>query len=267
MGYVMSEASIAQFQETFRKAHFTLEGISIEFETTTEFARSVLPPDLEPLGATGIASVGQWQCGISGEFESAAVALNVTWGEYTGTYYLTLFLSGDMPVTIGRELWGEPKKTGECRLYRDGDDMYGFGSRNGVRGIQIEAAFGPDLGPLELQSNSIEVGGTMTHDAHFASDPWISVDRIERRFDGYREGTGTLTLTGTAWDPLDEIPIVSTGTARHFTGASTLETIVRQSVPGGRDAYLPYVLGRAYDDVFLARSPRRHRSLQTAGSR
>lgn len=267
MGFVMAPENIARFQESFRKAHFVLEGISIEFETTPEFARSVLPPDLEPVGATGLASVAQWQCALNGEFESAAVMLNVKWGEYVGAYYLALFISGDMPVTIGRELWGEPKKTGECRLYRDADDMYGYGARNGVRGIQIEATFGPDLGPRDLQSYSIEIGGPMAHDATFASDPWISADRIERRFGSYREGSGELTLTGTAYDPLDEIPILSTGVARHYSGDSSLETVARETVPGGRETYLPYVLGRAYDDVYLTRAPQRHRTTAVAGAR
>ncbi|WP_228461192.1 acetoacetate decarboxylase family protein [Gordonia spumicola] len=227
---------------------------------TPEFVRSVLPPDLEPVGSSGIASVAQWQCGLSGEFESAAVMLNVRWREFVGSYYLTLFISGDMPVTIGRDLWGEPKKTGECRLYRDADDMYGYGARNGVRGIQIEARFGEELGPRAVVSNSIEVGLPLTHNAGAAGDPWISIDRIERELGAYREGEGELVLTGTPFDPLDEIPVLSTGLARHYTGKSTLETVLRETIPGKGDEYLPFHLGRSFDKINVGRSPMRERS-------
>ena len=88
-----------------------------------------------------------WQSRVCGEFESAALMVYARYGDVVGTYFLTLVVSGDMPVTFGRELWGEPKKLGSSRLYRDGDTMYGYGERNGTRLIAIELDLRPRPGP------------------------------------------------------------------------------------------------------------------------
>ncbi|HGL6719499.1 acetoacetate decarboxylase family protein [Burkholderia contaminans] len=42
---------------------------------------------------------------------------------------LYIQVSGDMPVSIGREMWEEPKKTGFAQLYVDGHPMHGYGER------------------------------------------------------------------------------------------------------------------------------------------
>ncbi|GEE01776.1 hypothetical protein nbrc107696_22220 [Gordonia spumicola] len=151
---------------------------SVEFETTPEFVRSVLPPDLEPVGSSGIASVAQWQCGLSGEFESAAVMLNVRWREFVGSYYLTLFISGDMPVTIGRDLWCDRRRRVNAAS---------TGTRTTCTGTAHETAFGAsrsrrvserNSAPRAVVSNSIEVGLPLTHNAGAAGDPW-TLDRPE----------------------------------------------------------------------------------------
>lgn len=262
MGYVRTAGEIAGIQQLVRRAFFTLEGVSVEFETTPEFARSVLPPCLEPDGSRGLATVSRWQSGVCGEFESTAVMLNARWGEFVGTYFLTLVVSGDMPVTIGRELWGEPKKLGSSHLFRDGDDVYAFGERNGTRLVQIDATFSEDLGPQELRSYALEVNGYLGHDATLAADPFVAAFLNTRRFDAVRQGSGRLTLTGTEFDPVDSIPIVSTGRAMHYTGESIYEEVARESL-SDRDMYLPYILGRSFDDLGKFRVPMRHRESLT----
>lgn len=265
MGYVKTPDEIAAMQSLTRRAYFTLEGVSIEFETTAEFARSVLPPCFEPDGARGIATVSRWQAGVCGEFESAAVMLNAKWGDYVGTYFLTLVVSGDMPVTIGRELWGEPKKLGTTQFYRDGNDVYGYAERNGARIVQIDASFSKDLGSQELRSYALEVNGYLGHDASLAADPFAAAFLNTRRFDAVREGEGDLTLTGTAFDPVDEIPILSTGRALHYTGESVYEEAAREQLPD-RETYLPYILGRSFDDLTKFRVPKRHRASLMEGA-
>ena len=71
-------------------------------------------------------------------------------------------------------------------------------------------------------------------------------------FTNVREGRGSLTLTGTPWDPVDTVPLVRTGVAQHTIGTS-LYKCVRQEVLPDRDAYLPYVFGRHYDDFLIGR--------------
>lgn len=263
MAYVRTAEEIDRIQALVRTARFALEGVSIEFETTKEFARSVLPPCLEPVEARGVITVSRWQAGVCGEFESTAVMLNAKWREYVGTYFLTLIVSGDMPVTIGRELWGEPKKLGDSHLYRDGDDVYAYGERHGVRVVEIDASFDQDLGEQVIDSYALEVNGYLGHDASLAADPFVAAFLNARRFDSVRQGTGELTLTGTPFDPVDEIPIVATGRALHYTGESVYTEAARETLPD-RETYLPYILGRSYDDLTQHRVPRRHRD-QRAG--
>lgn len=267
MGYVRTAEEIDRIQAMTRRALFTLEGVSIEFETTPEFARSVLPPCLEPDGARGVATVSRWQAGVCGEFESTAVMLNARWGQYVGTYFLTLIVSGDMPVTIGRELWGEPKKLGNTHLYRDGNDVYGYAERNGTRIVQIDASFTEDLGPQQVEGYALEVNGYLGHDASLVADPFVAAFLNTRKFDAVRQGTAELTFTGTEFDPVDEIPVLSTGRALHYTGESVYEESARETI-ADRDTYLPYILGRSYDDLTKFRVPRRHKGeLLTGASR
>lgn len=258
MGYVRTAEEIHRIQSLVKPAVFTLEGVSVEFETTTEFARSVLPPCLELDEPLGLVTVSRWQAGVCGEFESSAVMLNARWGKYVGTYFLTLIVSGDMPVTIGREFWGEPKKTGQAELYRDGNDVYAYGERNGQRLIEIDATFTKDLGPQSSSSHALEVNGPLGHDANLAGDPFVAAFKVDRSFDSVREGSATLTLTGSPFDPVDEIPIVSVGIARHYTGAAAYEEAARATL-ADRATYLPYILGRSFDDLSKFRKPLRHR--------
>lgn len=259
MGYVRTAEEIRRIQDLVRRAVFTLEGVSVEFETTAEFARSVLPPCLDFDAPRGVVTVSRWQAGVCGEFESTAVMLNARWGEYTGTYFLTLLVSGDMPVTIGRELWGEPKKLGASHFYRDGNDVYAFGERNGTRIVEIDATFTKSLGPQISTSHALEVSGWLGHDGGLIADPYVAAFRNTKNFDQVREGTAKLTLTGTEFDPVNEIPILSVGRALHYTGESTYEQAARQPLPD-RETYLPYIWGRSFDDLARFRVPLRHRT-------
>jgi acetoacetate decarboxylase len=259
MPYVRSAEEISKIRALLSPALFTLEGVSIEFRTSEDFAREVLPPCLEPDEGRGLATVSRWQAGVCGEFESAAVMLWARYGELTGTYFLTLIVSGDMPVTIGRELWGEPKKLGAAHFYRDGDDIYAFGERNGTRVVEIEAAFGPDLGPSEADSKAFELTAPLTHDGGLAGDPALAVFDIRRSLVSSRVGEGELRLNGTPFDPVDEIPILSTGPTAHYTGEASYEEISRDPLTTDPDIYLPYILGRSFDDLALFPRPRRHR--------
>lgn len=258
MGYVRTREEIKRIQDLARRAIFTIEGVSVEFETTAEFARSVLPPCLDFDEPGGIVTVSRWQSAVCGEFGSTAVMLKARWKEFVGTYFLTLLVSGDMPVAIGREFWGEPKKRGESHFFRDAENIYAFGERNGVRLVQIDATFTKDLGHQTVKSHALEVSGPLAHDASLAGDPFVAAF-LTSKSGHFREGTAELLLTGSPFDPVDDIPVLSTGRALHYTGESSYEEIAREYMPD-RDTYLPYILGRSFDDLSQFRVPLRHRA-------
>ena len=58
------------------------------------------------------------------------IFLQCGYEEYLGTMMLSIIISGDMPISIGRERWGEPKKTGTAQVYVDGHEVYGDAERN-----------------------------------------------------------------------------------------------------------------------------------------
>jgi hypothetical protein len=255
MGYVKTPDELAQMQGVYKIARFQIDGLSIEFETTPEFVREVLPPCFGPLETPkALARVSRWQSALCGEFDTAIVGLMARYGDIEGFYTLLMVVTGDMPVTLGREMWGEVKKTGSAFLYTYRGSMYGYCERNGTRLVEIEAEVGPDLGPTMSEDFALEIKAFPAADGvGLQYDPVALVLKASSSYASVQEGSGSLTLTGTPWDPVDTIPIVSVGTARHVTGIS-LYSCVRQNALSDRDAYLPYVYGRHYDDFTLFRT-------------
>ena len=258
MSFVKTKEELQEIQRILSEGRCTIEAVSIEFETTFEFLRSVLPPCFDlPETPTAIASISRWQSELCGEFDCGIISLKCRYKELEGTTMLVLIVSGDMPVTIGREMWGEAKKTGIAQVYMDGHEAYGFCERNGVRLIEIEARFGDDLGPSSSESYDFEIKA-VPHSTGFGlqHDPILNCMKNQENLRVKREGKGTLKLNGTALDPLHTIPVMSVGTAYYTEGESSW-TVPRLDVLPDRDAYLPFVYGQKFDDFRLFRKPAR----------
>lgn len=74
MGYVKTPAEIAAMRPMFADPKFLLDGLRIEFETSMDFIKSVLPPCLQaPAKPTALASIGRWQSWACGEFDTACL--------------------------------------------------------------------------------------------------------------------------------------------------------------------------------------------------
>ncbi|MDE1166166.1 MAG: acetoacetate decarboxylase family protein [Pseudomonas sp.] len=263
MGFVKTPEELQDIQRILAEGRCTIEAVSIEFETTFEFLRAVLPPCFDlPEQPIAIASVSRWQSELCGEFDCGIISLKCRYQELEGTTMLVLIVSGDMPVTIGREMWGEAKKTGSAQVYLDGHQAYGFCERNGARLIEIEAEFGADLGPASNQAWDFEIKA-VPHSSGYGlqHDPILNCMRNQENLRVRRLGTGTLKLNGTALDPLHTIPVVSVGAAYYSEGESSW-TVPRLAVLPDRDAYLPFVYGQKFDDFRLFRKPARFQENQ-----
>lgn len=249
MGFVKSAEEVAEIEELFNKGQFTTEALTVEFETTPEFLREVLPPCFDmPEKPLCYANVSHWQSALCGEFDCGIIYLSCKYKGEEGTTMLTLFVSGDMPVTIGREMWGEGKKTGTARLYRDGNECYGYTERNGVRLIEIEADLGPDLGAYSNVVKDWELKAQPhTTGLGFQNKVVLSCLDTAEDYRVTREGPATLKLAGTAMDPLDTIPVVSVGKAFYAEGASCWTIPSWEELEDGID-YRPWIYGQKYDD-------------------
>ena len=63
-----------------------------------------------PRGTSGFVQIGTSKAtNLEVEFEVASIHLAASHQGVEGWYHLTMLLTGDMPITIGRELWGEAK--------------------------------------------------------------------------------------------------------------------------------------------------------------
>lgn len=263
MGYVKTPAEVAAMRQMFAAPKFLLDGLRIEFETSMDFIRSVLPPCLEaPAKPLALASVGRWQSWACGEFDTACIYVAARHNGIDGYYNLTMLVSGDMPIAWGREVWGEAKKSAAMRLHRDGNDFYAFGERHGVRLIELEAELGPDQGAGESIGHSFEVKAHPSADgAGLEYDPVLIVLKAHTRYTTLRQGTGRLTLRSSAFDPCGTVPVVRTLGAVHVNGESdySVEAAIPQK---DRAAYIPYVYGRNFDDLAQYPIPARYRRKQ-----
>lgn len=158
MYFVASPDQVRAFEEFSSKPSFSQEAIEIDFTTTPEYVRSVLPPGLEPGDTpTGRILMSTKESKLCGEFDCAIVSLDVKFRGKAGTFMLEILISNDLSVTWGREVWGEAKKTGKCRLWRSGDWRYAYAERNGVRLIEVQAKFCEDLPPRVRDAINFEI--------------------------------------------------------------------------------------------------------------
>ncbi|MGP8473715.1 acetoacetate decarboxylase family protein [Burkholderia sp. PR2] len=260
MGFVKTPDEVKEIEQLLSDGRFTTEGITVEFETTREFMRSVLAPCFElPDEPIAYANVSRWQSAMCGEFDCAIVFLRCRYKEYEGTTMLYILVSGDMPVSIGREMWGEPKKTGLAQLYVDGHQMYGYGERNGVRLIEVDGEFGPDLGPVEMEGLDFELKATPhVTGCGLQDDVVLTCMKNREAYRVRREGKASLKFNGNELDPLHTIPVVKVGKAYYSQGESSW-TVPWFDVLSDRAAYVPYIYGQKYDDFRFFPTARRFR--------
>ncbi|EMT71660.1 hypothetical protein ACKLNR_004978 [Fusarium oxysporum f. sp. zingiberi] len=250
MSFVASQEQVRAFEELSSKPSFSQEAITVDFTTTPEYVRSVLPPGLEPGDTpTGHILMATMESKLCGEFDCAIVSLDVKFRGKAGTFMLEIIISNDLPVTWGREVWGEAKKTGTCRLWRSGDWRYAYAERNGVRLIEIQAKFGQDLAPGIRDSVNFEIKAyPHAQGRGLQWEPLVSTLQVREHDVHHSVGDGRLVIRGTTADPLHSIPIESVGHFKYTTGRADY-TVVSVDELGVGQAYLPHLIGRHYEDV------------------
>ncbi|KAG4438548.1 hypothetical protein IFR05_005972 [Cadophora sp. M221] len=104
-------------RNTRLRPHSHKKAIVVDFFTTPDFIASVLPPGFEAQEQpTGHIVLSGMEIKLCGEFDCVIVTMDVKYQGRSGTYMLEIIISGDSPVTWGREVWGECKKTGTYYL-------------------------------------------------------------------------------------------------------------------------------------------------------
>jgi acetoacetate decarboxylase len=250
MSYVATPEEIAVFEEYSLKPNFSQEAIFLDFTTTEEFIKSILPPKFSPAEKpTGHIYVGTMESRLCGEFDCAIVSIDVVFNGKKGIYMIEMLISEDFPVTWGREVWGETKKTAQVKMYRAGDYRYAYVERNGVRLIDIEGKFGDDLPPVKREGKSFEIKAYPSSTGKGLQwDPIVNELAIYEDFPRRSTGVGRVTIRGNRNNPLHTIPILSITDFEYSSGLVAYEVLEEHALGVG-NAYLPYLIGRHYDDI------------------
>lgn len=251
MGFVLTEEELSDLQARIHPSIYAYDSLGVNFSTDPQFARSVVPPCMEPDPNGGAyASVSWWTSETMPfpPFHCATVDLVVTCDGKPGRYNLAMYLSGDQAITYGREMWGEAKKAAEFRLDASEDWRTGTVTRGGVQLISIAAEFETDSGPTTTVADAFEIKSSVAADGRgIQFEPVLLTIHSESVLTRALVGRGTLTLGGTADDPLDTVPVRKIGTATFVSASTSSWTVTGQRQLHGKDIYAPYILGRNYD--------------------
>jgi hypothetical protein len=255
MGYRKTPEELERIQNFLKPARFTGQEIGIEFKTSWDFARDVLPAHFEPIGnqaegtADAYALVANYHSAYCGAFDGGIVLLYAKYGDIVGYWQLTEIMSAGFAVSSGREILGEIKKEGTARIWKDQDHYNGVVTAKGLQLWEIDIdVSGPDQAPKSVRSHGFDIKmfpHTTGHGLQYP--PVLNIWDITNNFTSYREGTGTLTWSHSKWDPVDTIPILETGTAV-ATEYENYSPLLRQEEIEDDGTLLQYLWGRSFDD-------------------
>jgi acetoacetate decarboxylase len=257
MGFVKTAEEIAQIERLIARPRFVNgERLAIAFRTTPETVRRLLPPPLEPTAEPlVVVGIGRWQSSLIGDYAGASVYLAARHAGVEGGYALAMWMDTEPAVTFGRDVFGEPKKLADVRLFRDGDRFRAHLERHGTRLVELEAQITNWTGAGREERVAFNFRSrTAAHGAGLDGPAVLTRATFETEIKRGGVGTGSIVLRGTEHDPLTEIEIVSIASASFQEHDIAARCEVVDTVPA--DEFLPYHHGRS--DNWLA--------LDTAGA-
>ncbi|MBA7504266.1 putative acetoacetate decarboxylase [subsurface metagenome] len=140
MGFVKSLEWITEnYPETAE--FYDAEVLTIYFETKPEVVERLLPPPLEPFEIPiGFVFVANYpRTNFSVPYLESALFLQARYNGEEGAYCLSMPVTDDMALILGREIYGYPKKIGKIHLKRNGIEVEGWTERRGVRFLTVHA--------------------------------------------------------------------------------------------------------------------------------
>lgn len=138
------------------------------YETDVDNVKQVIPAPLEPNGNKVIAWISYFPLSTQGRFYEAALYVQVKYGKYKGIYEPFLYVTNEVPLTAGREIWGYQKKLANISLTLEREYVRGIVERAGAKIIEAinvlerpakieELPFGPIFSLKNIPS--AELGG------------------------------------------------------------------------------------------------------------
>ncbi len=246
MGFRRTAHEIAEIQRTLSDVEFVGgESLSVDFLTTPEVVRSILPAELDPGEEPRLtAQVSRWRSNCVGDFAASAIYVSASHRGVPGDYVLSMFMDTDVPMLFGRDLFGEPKKIGASSLHRNDGHMSGRLVRGGRPLIEIEADLGEDRGTTRVLGRNYNVKYELAPDgSELVGSPTLMMAEFDQVVTVRRKGPASLRLTGTVHDPLDDLEVVEARDAVYVETGMKASCAPVASMDAA--AFLPLALGRS----------------------
>ncbi len=112
--------------------------VLVVYETDIDRVRAVLPEPMEPAGNKVIAWVSDTPLGTQGACGEACLYVQARYGDLEGTYEPYLYVTTEIPLAAGREIWGFAKKIAKIDLRLERDIYQGVVERVGTQIMKIQ---------------------------------------------------------------------------------------------------------------------------------
>jgi len=236
MGFVKSPEDLDEMRG--KKGEFyDAEVLTTYFETKPEVVKRLLPAPLKPgsfpFAFAFVANYPKTNFGVT--YLESALFLQAEFNGEIGYYCLSMPVTNEMALILGREIFGYPKKMGRIGLNRSGQDVEGWTERHGVRFFEVRAKL---TGTFNDQMAQMMITGTLSSGANpviynfkyfpsperhgFDYNPRLIREEIVIRPSSVELGEAELTFNPSDHDPWGEVEIVRVLGAIYSVGNNTM---------------------------------------------
>lgn len=146
VSFVKTKKELENFYNVVKESRETQEGLCLLWKTDPKILEQILPPPLVPDGFYVMAYVSYiYESDFWKDYNEGALLIPVEYKGEKFAYFLSMPIAGknDMPIFLGRELSGFPKKNAdELNILRSGDNINVSITRNGICFFNAEAEIG-----------------------------------------------------------------------------------------------------------------------------
>jgi len=248
MSFVKSSESISKnaimsglvSQTTETIDFYDAEMLMVFWETKPEIIKRLLPPPLKPAKRPiALAFVANYpRTNFDVAYLEGALFLRAEFNGEEGTYCLSMPVTNDIALALGREVYGYPKKMAKIELKRNGDLITGLTERRGIRFVEISARmtgkFNADdaLGILgEIMGTGGERTGIAFNFKHFPApegggfdyNPRLIREEVIFRPNNILIGEAEIKLKPSEYDPWAEVEVVRMLGAVYTVGNNSMK--------------------------------------------
>ena len=236
MGFIKTSQEISGISQQ-KGEFYNAEILTVYFETKFEVTERLLPPPLKaaslPIGLAFVANYPKTNSGVS-YLESALFLLAQHNGE-EGLFCLSMPVTNDIALILGREIYGYPKKMADIRFERQGNNVQGWTERHGICFFEVQATLDGqfnDIGVQQILTEQMESkpDTTVFNFKYFPSperegfdyNPRLIKEVVELRPESIEMGKAEVTFRKSKHDPWFDVEVVRVYGGIYTIGNNTM---------------------------------------------